>query len=345
MLLPRVIHTAARELATNTSSSYRPQHTTGYAMALEPFLETRLDTDALHFIQELFRLSEAFRQRSPLRIDHVWVRVDGVRFPWDVFRDDEPEIDELTRADLEQLTSAGDSTWTLLFNTYQHQGRWKALYEVNLKVIGGSHPLLVRHLSCARELHQLLVDVLERCGSYWDAQVVSLQSHTDFWDRFFERVDVRPHPWLDALKQRRFGAADARFAPSSTQDRAERPETSPADAPTVAWSSAPTPQDTARIEPMSEQEPQTAPQEERGKNRSSPPRIYSATEEKLALVRRLLDEKRQGRHRRKSWSWALSKAVTELNPTPLDAKTAQKHLAAERAEWDALTKAASDKGT
>lgn len=46
-------------------------------------------------------------------------------------------------------------------------------------------------------------------------------------------------------------------------------------------------------------------------------------------MRQLLAEKRQGRHRNKPWSWACEHAT-------LDLKTAQKHLALERAEWDAL---------
>lgn len=305
-------------------------------MVREPLLETKVDTDVFHFIQELFVLADAFRRRSPLRIDHIWVRIDGVRFPFGAFRDDEPEIDELTRADLEQLTGASESTWSLLFNTYQYQERWKALYEVNLKVIGGSHPLLVRHLSYASELDQFLTNVLERCGSYWDAQLVSIESHTGHWDRFFEHVDVRPHPWLSALEHRYFGEAHACFAPSVRRTRTERLAIGLTDELTVVAPPAPSSEGTTSSKPLSEQELQVNPQAEPAKKRPSPPRIYSATEEKIALVRQLLDQKRQGRHRDKPWSWALSKAVTDLNPTPLDAKTAQKHLAIERAEWDAI---------
>lgn len=57
--------------------------------------------------------------------------------------------------------------------------------------------------------------------------------------------------------------------------------------------------------------------------------MYGPTEEKIALVRQLLAEKQQGRHRNKPWSWACEQAT-------LDLKIAQKHLAPERTEWDAL---------
>lgn len=64
--------------------------------------------------------------------------------------------------------------------------------------------------------------------------------------------------------------------------------------------------------------------------------MYGPTEVKIAEVRELLAQKRRGSHRGKPWSWAIAKASWTQEHGPLDLKTAQKHLATERAEWDSL---------
>jgi hypothetical protein len=303
-------------------------------VAQEPFLEIRVDTDAFHFIQELFRLSEAFRERSPLRIDWVWVRVKGVRFPHYQFQGDAPDIAELTSDDLEALTLPAESPWTLYFNTYQHESRWKELFEAELRRIGGSRPLLVRFQLCSDKLDPLLAGLLERCGSYWDAQVVSFPRQHERWDRFFHQVDVRQDSWLSILERRYYGTAYESFAPSVSRTEREQPPVPVTDAGRVAQEaaalSAP-----AQAPPSSETtaptraSPESPPAEAAPTVHSPATRIYGPTEEKIGKVRELLAQKRDGKHRGKPWSWACSEGSIDL-------KTAQKHLAAEREEWDEL---------
>lgn len=338
-------------------------------MAQEPFLEIRVDTDAFHFIQELFRLSEAFRERSPLRIDWVWVQVKGVRFPHYQFEGDEPDIAELASNDIEALTLPPDSTWTLYFNTYQHESRWKELFEVELRRIGGSHPLLVRFLLCSDKLDLLLADLLARCGSYWGAQVVSFPRQLDRWDRFFHQVDVRQDPWLSELERRYYGTAYESFAPSvSRTEREQLPvtlteeglrqqsteyaqavgsvlseEASERIAPEVArpLSAEGVIQEAIELSAPAQAvvpaeaaahtmaAPDSPPVETSPMERPPARRIYGPTEEKISKMRQLLAQKRDGKHRGKPWSWACSECG-------LDLKTAQKHLGAERKEWDEL---------
>jgi hypothetical protein len=339
-------------------------------VAQEPFLEIRVDTDAFHFIQELFRLSEAFRERSPLRIDWVWVQVKGVRFPYYQYEGDEPDIAELTSNDLEALTLPSESTWTLYFNTYQHESRWKELFEVELRRIGGGHPLLVRFQLCSDPLDSLLADLLSRCGSYWDAQIVSLPRQRDRWDRFFHQVDVRQDPWLSALEHRYYGTAYESIAPSVSRTKREQPPgtltdeksreqsskyaqavgkvtsdgasdlaTAEAAGPTlsvvgVAQEAAAPSVSAETVAPAetaahTRAAPESPPAEATPTERSRAKRIYGPTEEKIGKMRELLAEKRDGRHRGRPWSWAY-------NECGIDLKTAQKHLAAEREEWDEI---------
>lgn len=177
MLPPRVIHVSAWEHGWRAQPRrITPSQTTRFSVAQEPFIEIKLDTDAFHFIQELFRLSEALRESSPLQIDKIWVRVQGLQLHVGRFLNHEPDISDFTRADLETLTRSDHSVWRLLFNTFQHETHWKVRFEVELRMIGGSYPLLIRFLSCPEDLTPFLGDVLERCGSWWDAQVVTLPS-------------------------------------------------------------------------------------------------------------------------------------------------------------------------
>lgn len=339
-------------------------------MAQEPVLEIRVDTDAFHFIQELIRLSEAFRERSSLRIDWVWVRVKGVRFPHYQFQDDAPDIAELTSNDLEALTLPAESTWSLYFNTYQYESRWKELFEIELRRIGGSRPLLVRFQLCSDKLDPLLADLLARCGSYWDAQVVSFPRQHERWERFFHQVDVRHDPWLSVLEHRYYGTAYESLAPSVSRTRREqlpvtltdgepreqsneRAETvgrvtsDEASELTAAEAAGPTSpavgvaqeaaalstsaQTAALAEPAAHTRaiPESPPAEATPTERSRAKRIYGPTEEKIGDMRTLLAKKRDGQHRGKPWSWACSECGIDL-------KTAQKHLATEREEWDAI---------
>jgi hypothetical protein len=288
-----------------------------------PFLEIKINTDALHFLQELLRLSEALRQQSPLQIDHIWVRAEGWFFQIEMRRETQPDINELTRAHLEVPAQADTSTWMLIFNTLQNEMRVKELLTLELRTIGGSHPLLVRLTGCSVELYTLLSALLERCGALWNAQVVG---HTNgdslLWD-FFQRIDVRRHPWLSQLERVYFGDTFDRFAPSVERKGRERPTPTaqpPQDtAPPAAVAPPAQPELDDNLTP-SMQQPES----------DTPRRMYGPTEDKVAMVRQLLAEKRQGRHRGKTWSWACERSS-------LDLKTARAHLSAERAEWNALS--------
>jgi cell division septation protein DedD len=307
------------------------------------FLEIKINTDALHFLQELLRLSEALRQRSPLQIDRVWVCAEGWFFQIEQRRETQPDINELTRAHLEVPAQADSSTWSLLFNTLQNEARVKELVSLELRMIGGSHPLLVRLTGCSSELYALLSELLERCGALWDAQVVG---HTNgdslLWD-FFQRVDVRRHPWLRQLERVYFGDAFDHFAPSVERTERERPTPTAQD--TVPNAAAAPPAQPATTQPPQDQDTvpkgaEASPAQPALANSptpstqqpesNTPRRMYGPTEEKVAMVRQLLAEKRQGRHRARAWLWACREAGIDL-------KTARKHLAAERAEWDTLT--------
>lgn len=285
------------------------------------------------------------------------------------FEGDEPDIAELASNDIEALTLPPDSTWTLYFNTYQHESRWKELFEVELRRIGGSHPLLMRFLLCSDKLDLLLADLLARCGSYWDAQVVSFPRQLDRWDRFFHQVDVRQDPWLSALERRYIGTAYESFAPSVSRTEREQPpvtlteeglreqstyyaqavgsvtsdeaserttveavrptsadgDTQGAGAPSASAQTA-TPAEAAA---HTRAAPESPPVEASPTERSRAKRIYGPTEEKINKMRELLAQKRDGKHRGKPWSWACSECGIDL-------KTAQKHLGAEREEWDEL---------
>jgi hypothetical protein len=295
------------------------------------FLEIKANTDALHFIQELLRLSEVFRQRSPLQIDEVLARVEGWHFEIDTFPKAELAISEITRALLEAPTQADESTWILLFRTLQYETSIKELFSFDLHAIGGSHPLLIRLTICATPLYGLLADLLERCGALWDAKVVGFNDKEDIlWD-FFQRVDVRSYAWVSAFERTYFGESYERFAPSRERTRREKVvpyEASPQPVPdplssTVSSAAAP-----------SQLFDSPAPQTEQPY--SEMPRMYGPTEQKVTTVRQLLAEKRQGRHRNRPWSWACQRAE-------IDQKTAQKHLAAERTEWNTLNKKQQDR--
>jgi hypothetical protein len=73
----------------------------------------------------------------------------------------------------------------------------------------------------------------------------------------------------------------------------------------------------------------SAPAEATSTERLPARRIYGPTEEKISKMRELLAQKRDGKHRGKPWSWACSECGIDL-------KTAQKHLVAEREEWDEI---------
>lgn len=317
-------------------------------MAQEPFIEIKLDTDAFHFIQELFRLSEAFRQSSPLQIDKVWVRVHGIGLYGRPVPHQYPDISDFSRTDIKALTSSDDSLWTLFFNTFQHETFWKVYFEVELRRIGGSHPLLVRFISCLYDLEPFLADVLTRCGSWWDAQIVSFETNSPHWRSIFRNIDVRKSPFLSNLERRCYGKGYDRWAPSALRTARELAEQDnfgdeddsiegEADEYTSVESSNVTgpekppfaqeaaPNDSAAGQP----EP---PSGDIGPEQDAPSRMYGPTEVKIAEVRELLAQKRRGSHRGKPWSWAIAKAPWTQEHGPLDLKTAQKHLAAERTE-------------
>lgn len=163
-------------------------------MAPPPFLEIKVNTHARYLIQELFRLCEGFRTSSALQIDWIWVRVSDLRLHTNLAANEaiEPDIAELTDAQIDIITQQSETTWTLLFNTLQEGDRWKAHFDFELRAIGGSHPLLVAFHSCSQELYPLLGDVLERCGSLWDAQVVRHTPDHSTLRHFFRAIDVRP---------------------------------------------------------------------------------------------------------------------------------------------------------
>jgi hypothetical protein len=143
-------------------------------VTLTPFLEIKLNTGAHYFIQELFRLCEDLREGSPLQINQIWVRVSDLRLRTNLATNEsvEPDIRELTGADLEAITQRSEATWTLIFNMLLEDGPWNAQFAFELRAIGGSHPLLVAFQVCSHDLYPFLADVLERCGSLWDAQVI-----------------------------------------------------------------------------------------------------------------------------------------------------------------------------
>lgn len=98
-------------------------------------------------------------------------------------------------------------------------GPWNAQFAFELRAIGGSHPLLVAFQVCSHDLYPFLADVLERCGSLWDAQVIHHAPDNATLRAFFRAVDARPSPWLIALERRVYGNAFERFAPSSVRDQ------------------------------------------------------------------------------------------------------------------------------
>jgi hypothetical protein len=325
---------------------------TRFAVNMEPFLELKINTDALRFIQELFRLSNAFRQHSPLQIDYIWLRVEGFESQNRKFDQIDPDISELSRVDLDLLTQPDQAKWTLIFNTFQYESRWKAHLWFDLQVIGGSHPLLVRMLSSDADFDPLYIELFERCAALWDAQIVSYGRNREL-HMFFERVDVRPYPWLSDLERRYYGKAYDRFAPSVQQTRHERAmraaEIAEKEAdqdedqvePATAEAEVPSEANTNGRAPMSPPDTEVSPQlaepesehyagiREAASPDDAPARMYGPTELKVSQLRQLLAEKRQGRHGNKSWTWACEQV-------DLDLKTAQRHLAAEREEWRAI---------
>jgi hypothetical protein len=194
----------------------------GVVLINTPFLEIKLNTALLPFLQEFVRLSTQFMESSHLEISRITAQISEPLIHSETARRHDLDITSDEYSQLELLAQSNFSSWRLWFHTHHLGSLWKEMISFQLQTIGGSHPLLIRFDGCSPELYLLLSQLLERCSVLWEARVVTVADPSHTLSHFFKIIDVRHYTWLAELERLYYGDCYERYAPSVQRTREEQ---------------------------------------------------------------------------------------------------------------------------
>lgn len=296
-------------------------------MAQEPFFEIKVTTTTTHFALELFRVATELQPRLAPSGRLIEVTASEIQPLISRVFLHNVDVAHCPRAAVEELNQLDESDWSLTSRSSSFDHRSEEHFCFELRSVGGTHPLLVRFLSCSYPLYPLLEQVVLRCHALWDGHLVSIRRQSHRLYGFFQHVDARRSPWLSLLEQEYFGSTYAHKAPSVQRTELERvalkahalgeQRVGTGDSMPEAEAEAPLPSNGLDADPLRPQpaRPLRRPREE--------------TLKKLAALRGLFNDKVSGKEPNLSWNIACQRASIDL-------KTAETYEPELKTAWQTM---------